>query len=124
MPLYEYWCHDCRKRITLYVRGYSSASIPVCPQCSNNNIRRLFSTFSVRKTDKDIYEDILTDSQLVDGMMRNDPRAMADWNNRMSRGIDQEATPEYDEMLHRMESGEWPTDLIKKSRDDFMGESE
>lgn len=116
MPLYEYWCYRCRKKVTLYLRGFSSSGVS-CPQCGTGDLRRLFSTFSVRKGDKDIYEGILTDSQLVKGMMQSDPRALAEWNKRMSRGMDEEIAPEYEEMVGRMEAGEWPTDLMRQNQE-------
>lgn len=73
-------------------------------------LQRLFSTFSVRsKTYKDVYEDILSDSQLTRGMLADDPKALAEWNKRMSQG--EEVTPEYEEMIGRMEKGEMPTEL-------------
>ena len=116
MPLYEYWCNQCRKRVTIYLRGFFSASV-ACPRCGTGDLRRLFSTFSVRKGDKDVYEDILTDSQLTRGMMQNDPRALAEWNKRMSRGMDEKIAPEYEEIVDRMEAGEWPTDLMRQSQE-------
>ena len=108
MPLYEYWCRHCHRKVTLYLATFSQSS-PSCPQCGNNTLKRLFSTFSVRKTGKDIYDDILSDSQLTRGMLNNDPRALAEWNRRMSRG--EEVAPEYEEMIDKMERGEMPTEL-------------
>jgi len=57
---------------------------------------------------KEIYDDILSDSRLMDGLTRNDPRALAEWNKKMSQGMDEETAPEYQEMLERMEHGEMP----------------
>ena len=108
MPIYEYWCYHCQHKVTLYLRSSSQAS-SVCPQCSNDTLQRLISTFSVHKTDKDICDDILTDSQLTRGMLNNDPRALAEWNKRMSQG--EKVSPEYVEMVERMERGEMPTEL-------------
>jgi len=106
MPLYEYWCQQCRRKLMLYSPTFSEA-LPPCPQCSSNTLRRLVSTFSVRsKTYKDVYEDILSDSQLTRGMMADDPRALAEWNRRMGQG--EEVAPEYEEMLGRMDKGEMP----------------
>ncbi len=104
MPVYEYWCANCLKEVDLYFPSFPQSS-PLCPRC-DNTLTRLFSTFSVRKTDKAIYEDILSDSQLVRGMLRNDPKALAEWNRRMSRG--EKPAPEYEEMVARMERGEMP----------------
>lgn len=113
MPLYEYWCRHCRRKVTIYLPTFSQTA-PPCPQCGNNTLHRLFSTFSVRsKTHKDIYDDILSDSKLTKGMLSNDPKALAEWNRKMSQG--EEVAPEYQEMIERMESGEMPTEPASTS---------
>ncbi|MBM3149243.1 MAG: zinc ribbon domain-containing protein [Chloroflexi bacterium] len=105
MPIYEYMCPGCQRRVTLYLQMHS-ASPPPCPQCGSNTLSRVFSTFSVHKTCKDAYDSILSDNQLTQGMMRNDPRALAEWNKRMSQG--EPVAPEYEEMVERMDRGEMP----------------
>jgi len=93
----------------IYSPTFSQTS-PSCPQCGNDTLRRLFSTFSVRsKTYKDVYEDILSDAQLTRGMLADDPKALAEWNRRMSQG--EEVAPEYEETIERMEKGEMPAEL-------------
>jgi len=107
MPVYEYRCNNCRRRVSVYLRNV--ATPPKCPQCGSKDLSRLFSTFAVRGTYKDVYEDILGDNQLTSAMLHNDPRALAEWNKRMSRGMETGTEPsEYDEHLERMEHGEWP----------------
>jgi len=105
MPVYEYRCDDCRRRVSLYIRGFSESPEPVCTNCGGKNLTRLFSTFARLKTDKDVYESILSDSDLVKGMMANDPRALVEWSRRME-GTEGEKAPEYEEMMERMERGE------------------
>jgi hypothetical protein len=95
---------------------------PACPHCGNSQLKRVFSTFSVQKTYRDVYEDILSDRELTQGMMRDDPRAMAEWNKRMSGG--EKPTPEYQEITERMEAGEWPAAQILEKRKDFSGQGE
>ena len=110
MPIYEYVCNKCRHKFSVLLRGAGEAGSAACPRCHGTETSRLFSTFSVRsKTDKDIYEEILGDERLTSGMMSGDPKALAQWNKKMSQGLDQESGPEYDEMLERMEAGEAPT---------------
>ena len=111
MPVYEYRCNHCQRKVSLYVRGFSESSAPVCSRCGSTDISRLFSTFAIRKTYIDGYQDILSDSQLTRGLMRNDPKALAEWNRKMSRGSDEEIAPEYEEMMERMDAGEMPTDI-------------
>lgn len=110
MPIYEYRCNNCRRKVSIYLRDFSAS--PKCPSCGAEDLVRLFSSFAVRKEGSTaIYEDILSDHRLVDGLMRNDPRALAEWNKRMSRGMDEEIAPQYEEMLDRMEHGEMPEEF-------------
>jgi len=112
MPIYEYRCQSCQRRVSIYLRD--SSTTPKCPSCGGEDLVRLLSSFTIRGGGyKEVYEDILSDHRLVDGMMRSDPRALAEWNKRMSRGMDQETAPEYQEMLEKMEHGEMPKELPK-----------
>src|SRR3990172_9058340 len=104
MPIYEYWCPACRRRVSLYVRHPSPAAPPACPNCQGASLRRLFSTFAVRKYETSTYEDILSDNQLVKGLEQDNPRALAEWNRRMGSGGDEGVGPEHEEMLARLEA--------------------
>ena len=107
MPIYEYLCHSCKHKFTLYLRTFMQVT-PRCPLCNENNTQRLFSTFAMHKTDKAIYEDILNDPQLTKGMIHDDPKSLAEWNQRMSRG--EKVPPEYEDMIGKMERGEIPSE--------------
>ena len=108
MPIYEYRCNDCRRRVEVFVQGFSSTSKPSCTRCGSEDLTRMFSKFAVRrsKSDKSVYDDILSDSKLTRGLMRNDPRALAEWSRKMSRAADEDITPETEELVDRMEAGE------------------
>jgi putative FmdB family regulatory protein len=121
MPIYEYWCDSCHRIVSSYRRN-SSVPPPPCPRCGGSKLRRIFSTFSVQKTYKDVYEDILSDRELTQGMMRGDPRAIAEWNRRMGSG--EKSPPEYEEITDRMERGEWPVTQIEEKRKEFSGQGE
>ena len=121
MPLYEYLCKNCKHKVMFYLPTFSQTLLH-CPHCNSNMLQRLFSTFSVHKTDKGIYEDILNDSQLTGGMLNNDPRALAEWNKRMSRG--EKVAPEYEEMVEKMEHGEMPPNLAGRSIQDSAEETD
>ncbi|MFW6125597.1 MAG: FmdB family zinc ribbon protein [Chloroflexota bacterium] len=107
MPIYEYRCNSCGRRVSIFLRHSSGEA--KCPACGSTDLSRCFSTFSVRGTHKDIYDDILSDNQLTSGLMRNDPKALAEWNRRMTRGMEtNEPTPEYEEALEKMDRGIMP----------------
>jgi len=121
MPIYEYWCDSCRRIVSSYRQSFS-VSPPPCPRCGNSELKRIFSTFSVQKTYRDVYEDILSDHELTQGMMRDDPRAIAEWNRRMTSG--EKAPPEYEEITERMERGEWPVKQTEERRKELFGKGE
>ncbi len=118
MPIYEYRCNDCHRRVSILIRS-SSESPLTCPSCGSSELTRLFSSFSVRKSDKTIYEDILSDSQLVSGLEGDDPRALAEWNIRMSRG--EKVGPGYEEAMDNLEAGQWPD--VGKLQADYAKEA-
>ena len=106
MPIYEYWCNSCNARIEILVPSFRS-DLPGCPKCHKNSLQRRFSTFMVQSSYKGVYNSILSDSQLMRGMMHNDPRALAEWNKKMSGG--EPVAPEYQETLEQMERGIMPS---------------
>jgi len=105
VPVYEYRCNNCRRRVSLLVRSLSQPPEAVCRNCGSKDLTRLFSTFARLRTDQDIYADILDDSQLVERMMANDPTALVEWSRRME-GTEVEKHSEYGEALEKMEKGE------------------
>jgi len=115
MPIYEYRCNDCRRRVEVFVQGFSPPSNPTCTRCGSKNLDRVFSKFAVRrsKSDKSVYDDILSDSKLTQGLMRNDPRALAEWSRKMSRAADEDITPETEELMDRMEAGEDISEVVE-----------
>jgi len=115
MPIYEYRCNNCRRRTEVFVQGFSSLPNPTCTRCGSEDLTRIFSKFAVRrsKSDKSVYDDILSDSKLTRGLMRNDPRALAEWSRKMSRAADEDSTPETEELMDRMEAGEDISEVVE-----------
>ena len=106
MPVYEYWCHNCKSKVEIYLTRFEEIA-PACPKCKSNSLQRQFSTFMVQKSYKELYDNILSDAQLMRGMINNDPKALAAWNSKMSGG--EPMAPEFQESLERMEHGEMPS---------------
>ena len=124
MPVYEYRCNDCRRRVSLYLRGFSDVPKTICTACGSQNLTRLFSSFAVHKTDKDVYEDILSDPRLVQGMMENDPRALAEWSRKMEGAAPGEMSPEHEEMMERLDKGERWEKIVTEMQERELASSE
>ena len=123
MPIYEYRCNSCHRKVSLYIRGFSETPEVVCSSCGSRDLTRLFSTFARLKTDQDVYENILSDSDLMKGMMANDPHAILDWSRRME-GTEGERAPEYQEMIERLERGERFDKVITEMQQKELASSE
>jgi putative FmdB family regulatory protein len=110
MPIYEYRCGNCKKKVSIFSRGFETDPSTKCPQCGSTDLSRLFSTFRMGKGEtyyrKDFYEEILGDNQLVKGMYNNDPRALAPWNKKMMAATGDDIAPEYEGFQERLEAGE------------------
>jgi hypothetical protein len=52
----------------------------------------------------------------------NDPRSVARWARRMSSEMGEDAGPEFNEMVDRLEAGESP-ESIEQSMGDSLGEA-
>jgi putative FmdB family regulatory protein len=115
MPLYEYHCKTCKRRVTL-LRSFSDTSTPRCPQCQSENLVRLVSRVSVLKSEESRLESLADPSSLA-GLDENDPRSIARWMRKMSEETGEDMGPEFNEMVGRLEAGE-STEAIEES----MGE--
>ncbi len=115
MPIYEYRCHNCRRKVEVFARNHSQPLSPSCSHCGSDEMSRVFSRFAVRrsKNDTGVYDDILSDRKLTDGLMRNDPRALAEWSRKMSHAADEDATPETDELMDRLDAGEDVSEVLE-----------
>jgi putative FmdB family regulatory protein len=109
MPLYEYRCNDCRRRITL-LRSFSDTSTPCCPRCQGEDLTRLISKVTVIRSEESRLESLADPSSLGD-LDENDPRSIARWMRKMSAETGEDMGPEFDEMVDRLEAGESPEEL-------------
>src|SRR5215470_8854716 len=82
MPIYEYECQDCRRRVSLLVRSLASAEAPRCPRCGSAGLSRLMSRFATPKSE-DARLEAAADSSLHGDLDENDPRSVARFVKRM-----------------------------------------
>jgi putative FmdB family regulatory protein len=84
MPIYEYECHDCRKRVSLLVLRPSAAASPVCPVCGGSALSRLMSRFATVKSE-DARLDALAESPSFGDLDENNPASVARFMKKMGR---------------------------------------
>jgi putative FmdB family regulatory protein len=105
VPIYEYRCGDCRKKVTVLTLRASEAVEPVCEHCGGRNLSRLMSRFAMVRSDESRLDD-LADPSSLGGVDENDPKSMARWMKRMGREMgDELGGDELDEMVDNIEAG-------------------
>lgn len=111
MPIYEYRCESCRKRLSLFqsYADYGRAAVQ-CPHCGSSNLRRLISRVRVARSEESRL-DSLSDSSGWEGLDEEDPRAMARMMRRMGKEMGEELPAEFDEVVDRLEAGQNPEDI-------------
>lgn len=98
MPIYEYHCGDCKKRVSLLVRSIRNAPAPVCPRCGGRRMTRLLSRFAVVKSEESRMESLADPSSFGD-LDENDPKSVARWAKRMGKELGEDAGEDFDEMM-------------------------
>jgi len=122
VPIYEYRCQDCRRRVSVLWRSFSEAETgqATCPRCGGRNLSRLVSRVRVVRSEESRLEDMATPSFLSD-FDENDPRSMGRMMRRMADEVGEDMGPEFEEIVGRLEAGEAPEE-IEKSMPDLVGE--
>ena len=115
MPIYEYRCQDCRKRVSVFVRSMSATVNPVCEHCGSANLTRLMSRVAVLRSEGDAPD---FDESSFAGVDENDPRSMAQWVRKMSREMGEPLDSGMEAELDRMEQGEMPSDFESDEGED------
>ncbi len=122
MPIYEYRCQDCKRRVSLFWRTFSEAEKgkKTCPRCGSANLTRLVSRVRIVRSEESRMDDLADPSNMPD-FDENDPKSLGRWMRKMSAEVGEDLGPEFDEVVGRLESGEDP-EAIEQSMPDLMGE--
>ena len=96
MPIYEYLCAPCQKRISLLIRNYDEADkdTTLCPYCGKSDLQRLVSAPSISSGKN---PDIETSKS------PNDPHLLAQTMRSSMRKSGQNYGNEFKEVAHRLE---------------------
>jgi putative FmdB family regulatory protein len=130
MPIYEYRCQDCGRKLSVFWRSRADVKPPTCRRCGSDNMLRLISRVRFARSEESHLEDMADDAMLAD-LDENDPRSIGRWMRKMSQEMGEDLGPEFDEIVGRLEAGEDPEEIEKSMPElgdmggsDFVGGSE
>jgi putative FmdB family regulatory protein len=120
MPIYEYRCGDCKKKVSVFFRSFSvvNHADARCPICQGQHLTRLVSKVRVIRgsaaSTGDGGEGGAFDESMFDDVNENDPRSLGRMMRRMADETGEDLGPEFGEVVGRLEKGEDP-EAIEKS---------
>ena len=110
MPIYEYRCSKCKKKVSVLTLRVSEAVNPECDRCGSKDLSRLMSRFATVKSEESRL-DALSDPGSFSGLDENDPKSMARWMRKMGKDLGEEFSGEdFNQMVDEMEAGNMPDD--------------
>ena len=98
MPIYEYFCRDCRRRVSLLVRSISNPGTPTCPKCHGTQLERLMSRFARVRSDE-ARLDALADPGAMGDLDENDPKSVARWAKKMGKELGEDMGEDFDQAM-------------------------
>src|SRR5438477_10873676 len=107
MPIYEYRCADCTRRVSLLYQTFSAASAatPTCPNCGSIKLSRLVSrVFQLKSEDAQL--DDLADPSSFGDLDENDPKSVARWARKLGQQMGDDLGDDWGEMVDKLEAGE------------------
>lgn len=112
MPIYEYRCKKCHRRVTILYRTFADLerSHPTCTYCGNDQLERLVSRVATLKSE-DARLDSLADPSAMGDLDESDPKSIGRWMKKMSSESGEDLGDEFREVVDRLESGQAPEDI-------------
>lgn len=117
MPLYDYRCGECKKRVSIYQTYEDYGDVAVtCPHCGSDDLQRLINRVRIAKSEESRLDD-LSDPSAWGDIDENDPKSMARMMRKMSQEMGEDVPPEFDEVVDRLESGQSPEEIEESMPD-------
>ena len=105
MPMYEYICDTCQKKVSIFMKFDAYNPNPSCPSCQKTKLKRIFSTFATRIS-------VNIDSSLGPGYdYYKDPRNIGKHVEKRFQAMDMEMTAEIRQSIEAARVGQLPESL-------------
>jgi putative FmdB family regulatory protein len=118
MPIYEYHCADCKRKVSLLWRSFADTvdREAVCPRCGGKHLTRLMSRVAFARSEESRIDD-LADPASLGGLDENDPKSLARFMRKMASESGEDLGSEFDEVVGRLEAGEDPESIEESMPD-------
>jgi len=95
VPIYEYECQGCQRRVSLLIRTLSASEAPRCPRCGSVALSRLMSRFATVKSEDARLDSLSVPSSFGD-LDENDPQSVARFVKKMGHEMGEDLGEDLD----------------------------
>jgi putative FmdB family regulatory protein len=111
MPIYEFICQNCHKRLSFLVRDISAPFASKCSSCGNTNLSCVISGFAYHKPLKTVWEESGEPTMHPSDDYYKDPRNIGRWVEKKFQDIGQELPSQIQEKIQAAKEGVLPEPL-------------
>ena len=111
MPIYEFICQNCYRRMSFLVRDISAPFVTKCSSCGNSNLSRVISGFAYHKSLKTVWEESGEPTMHPGDDYYRDPRNIGRWAEKKFQDMGQEMPSLIQEKIQAAREGVLPEPL-------------
>ena len=111
MPIYEFVCQNCHRRLAFMVRDISAPFAPKCSSCGNTNLSRAISGFAYHKPLKTVWEESGEPAMHIGEDYYKDPRNIGRCVEKKFQDMGQELPSQIQEKIQAAREGMLPEPL-------------
>ncbi|MBN1690142.1 MAG: zinc ribbon domain-containing protein [Dehalococcoidia bacterium] len=111
MPIYEYICENCKKKVGIFMRPSAIQKDPACPACGGTGLRRIFSSFAVVKSIAQVHEESGNPGPGMSDDYYKDPRNIGRSLETQFKNMNMEIPPEIRSSIDKARDGVLPDSL-------------
>ena len=105
MPIYEFLCQECGRKMSALVLSRDRVSEVRCKRCGSAKLEKLYSRFATVKSE-DARLESLSDPSALGGLDENDPRSVSRWMKKMGKEMGEDFGEDLDQAIDEEMSGE------------------
>jgi len=111
MPIYEFVCQNCHRRLAFMVRDISAPFAPKCSSCGNLNLSRVISGFAYHKPLKKVWEESGEPTMHPGEDYYQTPGNIGRWVEKKFQDMGQELPSQIQEKIQAAREGVLPEPL-------------
>jgi putative FmdB family regulatory protein len=111
MPIYQYDCPGCRRRVDVFFRSVSKVGQAACPECGGTDLKRVVSQVARTRSDRERL-DAIDLNQELGRLESGDVAGFSRWARRVGREYDGELGSEFSTLADRADAGDDPIERV------------